>query len=152
MHKGKSITMKHLLIDGNKCIGLQFSTDRVIQALVEKLPNLEWSETFCMHYIPNNKNNISLIFKMFRGEAWINGNFFFAERVLNNDNADIDVEWFRKRKLEDGFRPCPEEYLLKLELKRYSNNTVKAYVNCFEAFINYYGHLNPIDINENEIR
>ena len=152
MHKGKSITMKHLLIDGNKCIGLQFSTDRVIQALVEKLPNLGWSETFGMHYIPNNKNNISLIFKMFRGEAWINGNFFFAERVLNNDNADIDVEWFRKRKLEDGFRPCPEEYLLKLELKRYSNNTVKAYVNCFEAFINYYGHLNPIDINENEIR
>ena len=152
MHKGKSITMKHLLIDGNKCIGLQFSTDRVIQALVEKLPNLGWSETFGMHHIPNNKNNISLIFKMFRGEAWINGNFFFAERVLNNDNADIDVEWFRKRKLEDGFRPCPEEYLLKLELKRYSNNTVKAYVNCFEAFINYYGHLNPIDINENEIR
>ena len=152
MHKGKSITMKHLLIDGNKCIGLQFSTDRVIQALVEKLPNLGWSEMFGMHHIPNNKNNISLIFKMFRGEAWINGNFFFAERVLNNDNADIDVEWFRKRKLEDGFRPCPEEYLLKLELKRYSNNTVKAYVNCFEAFINYYGHLNPIDINENEIR
>ena len=152
MHKGKSITMKHLLIDGKKCIGLQFSTDRVIQALVEKLPNLGWSETFGMHYIPNNKNNISLIFKMFRGEAWINGNFFFAGRVLNNDNADIDVEWFRKRKLEDGFRPCPEEYLLKLELKRYSNNTVKAYVNCFEAFINYYGHLNPMDINENEIR
>lgn len=152
MYRGRSITLKHLLIDGDKCIGLQFSTDRVIEALVDKLPNLGWSETFGMHFIPNNRNNLSLIFKTFRGEAWVNGNFFFAERILNKDNADIDVEWFRKRKLENGFRPCPEEYLLKLELKRYSNNTVKAYVNCFEAFINYYGSFDPIDINENEIR
>ncbi len=152
MYKGRSITLKHLLIDGDKCIGLQFSTDRVIEALVDKLPNLGWSEKFGIHFIPNNKNNLSLIFKTFRGEAWINGNFFFAERTLNNDNADIDVEWFRKRKLRYGYRPCPEEYLLKLELKRYSNNTVKAYVNCFEAFINYYCNLDPIDINENEIR
>lgn len=152
MYKGRSITLKHLLIDGNKCIGLQFSTDRVIEALVDKLPDLRWSETFGMHFIPNSKSNLSLIFKSFRGEAWINGNFFFAERILNKDNADIDVAWFRRRKLKDGYRPCPEEYLLKLELKRYSNNTVRAYVNCFESFINYYGDLDPIDINENEIR
>src|SRR5690606_33568950 len=152
MYRGRSITLKHLLIDGNKCIGLQFQSDRIIEALVDKLPSLGWSETFGMHFIPNNKTNISLIFKTFRGAAWINGNYFFEKRILNGDNANIDVEWFRKRKLENGFRPCPEEYLLKLELKRYSNNTVKAYVNCFEAFINYYGSFDPIDINENEIR
>jgi len=140
------------LIEGNKGIGLQFPTDRVIGALVDKLPDLGWSETFGMHFIPNNKGNLSLIFEMFRGEAWINGNYFFAERSLNQDNSDIDVQWIRKRKLEDGYRPCPEEYLLKLELKRYSNNTVRAYVNCFEAFINHYGNFDPMDINENEIR
>ena len=152
MYKGRSITLKHLLIDGNKCIGLQFRSDRVIEALVDKLPYLGWSETFGMYFVPNNKNNLSLIFKAFRGEAWINGNYFFAKRILSRDNADIDVEWFRKRKLKDGYRPCPEEYLLKLELKRYSNNTVRAYINCFEAFINYYIDFDPIDINENEVR
>lgn len=39
-----------------------------------------------------------------------------------------------------------------MELKRYSNNTVRAYVTCFEAFLNYYSNLDPININEREIR
>lgn len=152
MYKGKSITLKHLLIDGTKYIGLQFATDKVLQALVDTLPDLEWSDQFGMYFIPNNKRNLDLVFNTFRGEAWINGNYFFAQRPLNAMNEDIDVEWFRKRKHKPGYRPCPEEYLLKLELKRYSNNTVRAYVNCFEAFLNHYPNLDPININEREIR
>src|SRR5690606_4712797 len=52
----------------------------------------------------------------------------------------------------EGYRRCPESYLLKLELKRYANNTVKTYVSCFEAFINHYNHIEPEHINENDIR
>jgi len=152
MNKGRSITLKHLLINGQKCIGLQFSGDKVIQALIDTLPETIWSETFGMHYIPNTKQNLNLVFKTFRGEAWVNGNYFFADRQINAENEDINVDWFRRRKLDVKYKPCPEEYLLKLELKRYSNNTVRAYVNCFEAFINHFLDLNPIDINENEIR
>lgn len=37
-----------------------------------------------------------------------------------------------------NYRPCPEEYLLKLTELRYSNNTLKAYKSSFEEFINYY--------------
>jgi integrase/recombinase XerD len=38
MFKGRSITLRHLLIDDRKHIGLQFKSDKVVQALVEKLP------------------------------------------------------------------------------------------------------------------
>jgi len=34
---------------------------------------------------------------------------------LNNEPLKIDH--YRNRKLRSGYRPCPEEYLLKLELK-----------------------------------
>ncbi len=152
MNRGKSITLKHLLIDGQKCIGLQFESDKVLRPMVETLADILWSKDFTMFYLPNTKKNISLIFKTFRGVAWVNGNYFFAQRIINAENSDIDVAWFRKRKLKSGFRPCPEDYLLKLELKRYSNNTVKAYVNCFESFINHYRDIEPLDINENDIR
>ncbi len=152
MFKGRSITLKHLLIDGKKHIGLQFKSDKVVQALVEKLPQVGWNDEFGMSHIPNTKENLDFIFNTFRGEAWINGNYFFAERIINSDNEAINVEWFRKRNHGPEYRPCPEEYLLKLELMRYSNNTVRAYVNCFEAFINHYNDLELIDINENEIR
>ncbi|MFS4418659.1 site-specific tyrosine recombinase/integron integrase [Maribacter sp. 2307ULW6-5] len=152
MFKGRSVTLRHLFIDNHKCIGLQFPGDRVIQALVDSLPGARWSEAFGMHYLRNTKENLGLIFKTFRGEVWVNGNYFFEHRQINSNNEDINVDWFRKRKPRPNFKPCPEEYLLKLELKRYSNNTVRAYVHCFEAFINHYAHLEPTNINENEVR
>ncbi len=152
MEERKSITLKHLLIDNRKCIGLQYSSNKVIQALVDTLPNLSWSQQFNMFHIPNNKSNLELVFKTFRGVAWINGNYFFPDRTINSDNPKADIEKYRNRKLKDGYKYCPEEYLLKLELKRYSNNTVRNYVSCFEVFINHYPQEDPIDLNEMDVR
>jgi site-specific recombinase XerD len=152
MELQKSITLKHLLVEQKKCIGLQFSTNRVIQALVETLPDISWSQEFGMFYIPNNKNNLELIFKTFNGVAWVNGNYFFTEKVVNEDNPALNLENYRNRTPKEGFKPCPEEYILKLELKRYSQNTVRNYVACFEAFINHYYEVDPIDLNEIDVR
>jgi integrase/recombinase XerD len=152
MELQKSITLKHLLIDQKKCIGLQFTTNKVIQALVDTLPNVNWSKEFAMFYIPNNKVNLELIFKTFQGVAWVNGNFFFTEKVINADNPILNLERYRNRDTKAGYKHCPEEYLLKLELKRYSDNTVRNYVSCFEAYINHYYKEDPITLNEVDVR
>lgn len=151
MDNRKSITLKHLLIADNKCIGLQFHPDKVIQALLKELPNIKWSKEFSLAYVPNNKDNLNLIYQRFRGVAWVNTNYFFAHKRLNNENQEINVDWFRKRELPIGYRPCPEEYLLKLELKRYANNTVKTYVQCFEKFINAQKETDLLRINEQDV-
>ena len=152
MEHQKSITLKHLLINQKKFIGLQFTTSRVVQALVDSLPDVSWSQEFGMFFIPNNKSNLELIFKTFRGVAWINGNYFFSERVINEDNPVLNLERYRNREYKAGFKTCPEAYLLKLELKRYSDNTVRNYVACFEGFINHYYDTDPLDLNEVDVR
>jgi integrase/recombinase XerD len=151
MDNRKSITLKHLLIADSKCIGLQFHPDKVVQALLKELPNIKWSKEFSLAYVPNNKDNLNLIYQRFRGVAWVNTNYFFPHRRLNNDNEEINVEWFRKRILPEGYRACPEEYLLKLELKRYANNTVKTYVQCFEKFINAQKETDLLHVNEQDV-
>lgn len=148
----KSITLKNLLIKEVKQIGIQFHPDKVIQALLKEIPDIKWSEEFGMAYLPNNNINITLLFKKFKGVAWVNGNYFFSKRIVNNYNEDINVDWFRKRKVKSGYKTCPEDYLLKLELKRYANNTVKTYVACFEKFINANEETDYMRINEIEIR
>lgn len=152
MELQKSITLKHLLINQNKCIGLQFSTNKVVQALVDTLPNVSWSQEFGMFHIPNNKANLDLIFKTFYGVAWVNGNFFFSDKLIHIDNPELNLQRYRNRAPKAGFKPCPEDYLLKLELKRYSDNTVRNYVSCFEAFINHYYSEDPITLNEMDVR
>lgn len=152
MDSTKNITLKHLLIDQKKCIGLQFSSSKVLQLLVDALPNISWSREFEMHYLPNNKSNLDLIFKTFYGIAWVNGNYFFSDKIINTDNPQLNLERYRNRIYRDNYKFCPEDYLLKLELKKYSDNTVRNYVSHFEAFINYYYDANLISLNEVDVR
>lgn len=148
----KFIILKHLLINKQKCIGLQFNSDKVLRALVNELPDTRWSAQFNMSYISNTSANLDLIYKQFKGVAWINSGHFFPRSTFGRENKGFDVEWFRNREAIEGVKSCPENYLAKLELKRYANNTVRTYVSCFEAFINYYRNRDLIDLDENDVR
>lgn len=148
----KYVTLKHLLIDKQKCIGLQFYADKVLEALIKDLSGVQWSQEFNMNYVLNNRSNLDMIYRQLQGVAWVNSNYFFPRSSFGRENDAFDVEWFRKRVTNDGVKSCPESYLAKLELKRYANNTVRTYVSCFEAFINYYRDRELSDLNENDIR
>jgi len=73
MNLTKQITLKHLLINNQRMIGMQFHSDKVIQALIKELPNPRWSKEFSMVYIIHTKENLNHVFEKFRGVAWING-------------------------------------------------------------------------------
>ena len=105
-----------------------------------------------MVYLPNNKENLDAIFKQFRGVAWVNTAHFFTNKPISTNTEKMDIQWFRNRQPKPNYRCCPEEYLLKLELKKYANNTVKTYVVCFEAFINHYNTMELLEISEYDIR
>jgi len=151
-HYSRNITLKHLIINNEKQIGLQFNTDKEVYALTKELPNLKWTDKYGMAYIANTKENLDAIFKKFRGIAWINCNHFFPNRPISLDNKPLEVDWFRKRALSSDYRRCPEEYLTKLELKQYALNTAKTYISCFEAFLNYYKDVVLSSLDENDVR
>ncbi len=148
---GKHITLKHLFINDQKMIGIQFHPDKVIRALIKELPNPRWSEKYAMPYIINTKENLDQIFVTFKGEAWINGNSFFKEKAIR-DNQPITIDWYRNRIKNHSFKYVPETYLSKLELKRYALNTCKTYINLFEKFINHYPNQDVAALSEREVR
>ncbi len=152
MNTFKSITLYHLMIKNQKMIGIKFSPDKLIQNLIKGLPNPKWSKQYNMAYISNTKDNLGIIFKTFKGVVWINYNRFLSNKPVNTKNETIDVAWFRKRKTISDYRLCPEEYLLKLELKRYANSTVRTYVLFFEMFINHYKERKLNTLDEGDIR
>jgi len=152
MNSVKSITLYHLMIKNQKMIGIKFSPDKLIQNLIKGLPDPKWSKQYNMAYIPNTKTNLGIIFTTFKGIVWINYNRFFTNKPINTNNETVDVQWFRNRTNVTEYRLCPEEYLLKLELKRYANSTVRTYVSFFEMFINYYKEKELITLDESDIR
>ncbi|WP_053993049.1 site-specific tyrosine recombinase/integron integrase [Mangrovimonas sp. TPBH4] len=146
------ITLKHLLIDQKKHIGLQYYSNRALDAIVRELNDVQWSDEFSMYHIPNSKGNLDQIFRFFKGVAWINCKFFFDKSRAKEGNAPLNLKWHEKRTQKRSLRSCPKEYLKKLELKKYSNNTSKTYICCFEHFMNFYPNKELKEINEMDIR
>jgi integrase/recombinase XerD len=149
--KPKQVTLKHLLIDKKRYIGLQFYSDKVIEALVKQLPDPKWSKDYNMAYISNKKGNLEKIFQLFKGVAWVNLNSFSQGYRRTGDNPLLEINHYRKRNLPLNYRPCPEEYLKKLETKQYAFNTAKAYICHFERFINHFNEKKILEIQENDI-
>lgn len=50
-----------------------------------------------------------------------------------------------------NYRKCPEEYVHKLEERRYSESTIRAYVPLFEEFINHFPQKEIGELGEKEI-
>jgi len=50
-----------------------------------------------------------------------------------------------------NYRQCPDNYLEKLEVLRYSPNTIKTYSDLFREFLNYYPSRKSEEITEKEI-
>ena len=152
MKFNQHITLKHLLIDNIRCIGLKFYASKVLNAVIKELEPITWSDEFNMYYVTNTKNNLDRIYSLFRGVAWINSKYFFQQSRSKQLTEIFDVSWFRRRVRAPNYRFCPESYLQKLELKKYSNSTVKSYVSSFEDFINHYHDIVIDNLNENDIR
>ena len=148
----KNITLKHLLINGEKKIGLKFYPDKVIQALIKELPTPKWSKEFSMVYLPNTPKITDLIFSKFKGVAWINSGNFFNNKPVHIGGNSVNMDSFRHRIVTDNYRTCPEEFYRKLEIKKYSMSTAKTYISFFEKFINYYREKTLSTIDENDIR
>ncbi|MDG1332593.1 MAG: recombinase, partial [Crocinitomicaceae bacterium] len=151
-HGKKHVTLKHLFIHNKKQIGIQFYPDKLIQTVIKELPSVKWSTTFGMAYIENTRQNLNLIFTSFRGVAWVNTRVFLNKSSNVSGDSLISVDAYRKRKLPQNYRSCPEEFFAKLELRKYSMNTARGYITMFEKFMNSHPELELMEIEENTTR
>ena len=146
-----SLTIRHLIVDNKKKIGLEYQNNPAIQALISTFSDVKWSDKFRMNYINNTKSNLDRIFTIFKGIAWVNGKYFFKDTPININVPEPDYSHIKNKKSKNK-RKCPSNYIDKLQVLRYSKSTVNTYVSMFEEFINYYESKDLLSINENDIR
>jgi hypothetical protein len=125
------VTLRHLMIRDEKCIGIQFSHSKIIEALVRTLDSPKLSREFGMPYIPNTKDSFDAIFKTFRGVAWVHCKYFYRDKPLSKQSEAVNLTSLKKA--HEASLYCPIEYIELLERKRYSINTARTYVSLFSG-------------------
>lgn len=148
----RNITLKHLIINEQRMIGIKFYPDRVIQAIIKQIEGIKWSHKYGMAVLPNNQQNLTRVFDLFKGIAWVNTSSFFVNRPINHGHEELDIQSYRNRPQKRGHRYCPDDFYQKLETRKYSPNTARIYIGMFERYLNYFKHVeNPMLLTEADI-
>jgi integrase/recombinase XerD len=147
------LSLKNILVEGEAKIGLKNNGSAHILPIIESLPGVRYSATFSMHYLPAGKASIGIVFKHFKGKAWINGSGFFAKKTAGKQKVTADLSRIRQKyDSEDISLQVPIEYLEKLENKMYSLNTARTYLSCFRIFMQTFKNIPLMDITEQDIQ
>lgn len=126
----------------NSRIRLYFGFHAGLMKLVKSFPyyqwdskNKSWSIPYSGQFLEELKKKIVELgfFLIYREEAAPN-------KMQRKSSAEIP-----------NYRKCPEEYIHKLEERRYSEGTIKAYVPLFEEFLNYFVQIPLEELGEKEV-
>ncbi len=145
------ISLKHLLINNKRQIGLKFNQSETIVSILRGNKEFKWSDYYQMYYCANHKRNLEWIYEVFRGIAWVNGQSFFESKNKGKCVDPQKVDEWRNRIRIKGVRYCPGAYLDKLESKNYSINTCRTYISLFERFMNAHKGQALKDIDERDV-
>lgn len=134
-------------------ITLEWSPDRDFENIVNKLPDCQWSEQIRCWHVPNNPESLREIFRLFRGKAYIDTSGVFGEKRKNPKVITLK-EKPRGTESQDLIPPAlsdlsmlkVREFVKWLEQRRYSENTVRNYVEGISTFLRYHHSKSPEEI------
>ncbi len=122
---------------------LLFRYDQAIIAFIKTLPYPKYDKKNRWWSVPDTEVIRSDVQTFAQQQGWT------VEFTTGRQNSQRTP---RPRKKDlPNYRPCPEEYISQLTMKRYSKSTIRTYTDLFGEFINYYPQLDPKEISEKEI-
>ena len=71
------------MIEGAKCVGLQYYPAKVIDILISQLDRVQYSDEYKMRFVLNTEANLKIIMERFKGVAWINYKFFYKNKPIH---------------------------------------------------------------------
>ena len=116
--------------------------DKELVSIIKTFPYRSWDEENGWWTTVNSKEVIEKI-ETFCNKKGIKIKYF------NSTKASMKGRLMKEQ--IPNYRVCPQKYIDKLLLLRYSQHTIKSYTSNFEEFINYYNTKKIEDINEKEI-
>jgi integrase/recombinase XerD len=115
---------------------------------MKSIENAVWNKADFSWILPKNKDTLPLLFKTFRGIAWIDMSELKNETRKENLQAP-KIQKMELPAISEERKTELVEFIKHLKSKRYSENTIKTYADALSTFLRFY-HFKPIEEIENE--
>ncbi len=142
----KQVLLKPIFHEKEKRLGLFFKYDEELIGSA-KAAGAKWSPGLRCWHLPDGGETMKKVFAAFKGKAWVNADAVFdrseGPAATAQVTSTIDLNTFQSDALEKMRR--------KLEIGRYSVNTIETYLNAFKQFLLHFPEKHPNDLRTDDI-
>lgn len=168
----RTVVLEHLVHDAKRCIAILCPYDTALIAAA-KQAGANWSASHKRWYVPNAPQHLQAIFTAFKGVAWVDMNGLrkkadakapapngappqkSQQKVYDRNSVQAPSAAISAKKVTTALIPAQQEALSamqrKLEIARYSTNTIDTYLNATKHFFLYFPQKHPTDIRSEDI-
>ena len=153
----KKIIVKPFFHRDQNWYGIYFPWDPGLVDLVKSLPNRKFSITNKCWYVPANDASLEAIRSIFTNKIIVDFSALKTKpSVTDKPTNDLLLPIPKKEIIKIELSPVHQQALRmleqKLNLKGYSKNTARTYLQQFKEFLHFFNDIDPLDLEELEIR
>lgn len=148
-----SIKVRKVVHNNENRIIISFPYEEELVLLIKKFEDARWSKTHRAWHIPQNKYNISDIFKVFKNKAWVDYRDFSRKDVLVTtvESGKRGAKTVLEEKISAEAIEKIEKFRFWLHSRRYSPSTINTYLDSIRTFLRFYAFKKIQEIDNNDL-
>lgn len=154
----KTLNLEALDHHGQRRIALRFTYDKDLIAIAKTI-GAQWSKSKKCWHVENGSASMKAIFAAYKGSAWVNADALFAKKestprppVKQISSAPVSsVPHIPEVPLNSSQTEALQRMQQKLEIARYSPQTIKTYLSATKKFFQHFSEKHPNDIRTIDI-
>jgi integrase/recombinase XerD len=127
-------------------INIRFLYDEELINCIKNIKGARWDPNKKFWAVPNDKEMVDLIFKTFKGIAWI--------KLLKSNKKDVEKKpkiQVKTKTIKEKSLPFISEFISYLQSKRYSQNTIDTYSDALQVFLGFVSDKTIENIDNNDV-
>lgn len=154
----KNLNLEALDHHGKRRIALRFTYDKDLIAIAKTI-GAQWSKSKKCWHVENGSASMKAIFAAYKGSAWVNADALFAKKesttrppVKQISSAPVSsVPHIPEVPLTSAQTEALQRMRQKLDIARYSPQTIKTYLSATKKFFQHFPAKHPNDIRTVDI-
>lgn len=148
------IRLEAIAHNGTRRLALRFPYDSELIAAAKTM-GAQWSRTHNCWHVPNGGESMKAVFAAYKGLAWVDTTALFAPTKQSLRSAKPTPSAAPTKPAAPAMSTAQLEALeqmrRKLEIARYSPNSIKTYLNATKQIFQHYAEKHPNDIGKEDI-
>lgn len=130
----KSIILKPIFHRGAERLLVIFPYDAELISLIRKVEGATFSSTFKSWYVSNDRQTLDELFRLFKGTAWVDCSQLESNFSDHKTVVAIKQGLKEKEPVPEDIRKGLQELKQWMQHKRYSESTIKTYLDGAKSF------------------